>query len=151
MSLTLNVPVRPMNAKGLNDGWYADMPASISRIIPETQFFYGFNFIFSLSSIVFSYSDDAFHRKRGEMSVSLFHHGVRLTYKYKTPVSKPRKLRHTKSKHNSKTPQHPFNFDSIKNSFWVHIDTGIGCYSKKKFTKSYRVKCSLYFISPPPL
>ena len=26
----------------------------------------------------------------------------------------------SKSKSNNKTPQNPFNFDSIKNSFWVH-------------------------------
>ena len=30
-----------------------------------------------------------------------------------------------KSKSNNKTLKNPFNFDSIENSFWVHIDTGI--------------------------
>ena len=31
----------------------------------------------------------------------------------------------SKSKSNNKTPQNPFNFYSIKNSFWVHKVTGI--------------------------
>ena len=39
----------------------------------------------------------------------------------------------SKSKSNNKTPQNPFNFDSIKTSFWVHIDTGI----RMLFTKFY--------------
>ena len=40
----------------------------------------------------------------------------------------------SKSKSNNKTPQNPFNFDSIKTSFWVHIDTGI----RMLFTKFYK-------------
>ena len=48
----------------------------------------------------------------------------------------------SKSKWNSKTPQNPFNFDSIKNSFWVHIDTGI----RMLFTKFYKkLSSSLVF------
>ena len=39
------------------------------------------------------------------------------------------------SKSNDKDPQNPFNFDSIKNSFWVHIDTGI----RMLFTKFYKM------------
>ena len=44
----------------------------------------------------------------------------------------------SKSKSNDKTPQNPFNFDSIKNSFWVHIDTGI----RILFTKFYKTLSS---------
>ena len=57
----------------------------------------------------------------------------------------------SKSKSNNKTPQNPFNFDSIKNSFWVpvHIDTGIRMLFTKFYKKlSSRVvfeKYSLYF------
>ena len=40
----------------------------------------------------------------------------------------------SKSKSNSKTPKNPFNFNSINNSFWVHIDTGI----RMLFTKFYK-------------
>ena len=39
----------------------------------------------------------------------------------------------SKFKSNNKTPQNPFNFDSIKTSFWVHIDTSI----RMLFTKFY--------------
>ena len=56
-------------------------------------------------------------------------------------------------KSNNKTPQNPFNFDSIKNSFWLHVLNGIlnlkaAPTIKKK--KSHRVvfeKISLYFTS----
>ena len=44
------------------------------------------------------------------------------------------RMKISKSKSNNKTPQNPFNFDSIKNSFWVHIDTGI----RMLFTKCYK-------------
>ena len=40
----------------------------------------------------------------------------------------------SKSKSNNKTLKNPFNCDSIKNSFWVHIDTGI----RMLFTKFYK-------------
>ena len=31
----------------------------------------------------------------------------------------------SKSKCNRKTPKNPFNFDSIKNSFWLHVLNGM--------------------------
>ena len=31
----------------------------------------------------------------------------------------------SKSKSNNKTHKNPFNFDSIKNSFWLHVLNGI--------------------------
>ena len=40
----------------------------------------------------------------------------------------------SKPKSNNKTPQNPFNFDLVKNSFWVHIGTGI----RLLFTKCYK-------------
>ena len=40
-----------------------------------------------------------------------------------------------KSKCNRKPPKNPFNFDSIKNSLWVHIDTGIWMLFKKILQK----------------
>ena len=41
----------------------------------------------------------------------------------------------SKSKCNRKKPKILFNFDSIKNSFWVHIDTGIRMLFKKFLRK----------------
>ena len=41
----------------------------------------------------------------------------------------------SKSKSNNKTTRNPFNFDSIKNSFWVHIDTSIRMLFTKFYTK----------------
>ena len=52
--------------------------------------------------------------------------GIVWINKYKSPVSKLHGSSGTaESKSNNKTPKNPFNFDSIKNFFRVHTDTGI--------------------------
>ena len=63
-------------------------------------------------------------------------------------LTSPMKI--SKSKCNRKPPKIPFNFDSIKNSFWVHKASAIKILFPD-FHKSYRVifeKSSLYFTSP---
>ena len=55
----------------------------------------------------------------------------------------------SKSKSNNKTPQNPFNFDSIKNSSWLHVLNGIWKLLPefKKTLSSSFWKNSLYFTS----
>ena len=43
-------------------------------------------------------------------------------------------LKISKYKSNNKTPQNPFNFDSLNNSFWIQLDSGI----RRLFTKFYK-------------
>ena len=54
----------------------------------------------------------------------------------------------SKSKSNNKTPQNTFNSDSIKNSFWVHIDTGIRMLFKESYKKLVVLK-NAHFTSSP--
>ena len=56
----------------------------------------------------------------------------------------------SKSKRNRKTPKYPFNFDSIKNSIWLHVVNGIQSYShnlNKKLLSGFWKKA--HFTSPP--
>ena len=56
----------------------------------------------------------------------------------------------SESKSNDKTPKNPFSFDSIKNSFWLHILNGIQKLLpqfKKKVIESFLRK--VHFTSPP--
>ena len=52
----------------------------------------------------------------------------------KSSIYSTSRIKISKSKSNNKTPQNPFNFDSVKNSFWVPIGTGI----RMLFTKFYK-------------
>ena len=56
----------------------------------------------------------------------------------------------SKSKSNNKTPQNPFNFELVKNSFWVNIDTGIRMLFTK-FQKNLLSKMLTLLHLPSPL
>ena len=62
------------------------------------------------------------------MAFKSYSHNLKKSYRVvfeKSSLYFTSHMKISKSKSNNKTPQNPFNFDSIKNSFWVHIDTGI--------------------------
>ena len=60
-------------------------------------------------------------------------------------------MKNSKCKCNTKTPKNPFNFDSIKNSFWVQNVSGIKIGTISKFSQKvieWFLK-KAYFTSPP--
>ena len=55
----------------------------------------------------------------------------------------------SKSKSNNKTLKNPFNFDSIKNSFWLHVLKHLKANShnkKKKLSNSFWEKFTLLHL-----